>query len=62
MAAVYAAAGLGEASAASLGSETIAGPPERLINMLESSRSVEDFQKLGRISAGTYGVVYKCAS
>lgn len=41
--------------------ETDAGPPERHISMLNPCRRVEEYEKLSRISEGTYGVVYKCA-
>jgi cell division cycle 2-like protein len=30
--------------------------------MLEECRSVECYEKLNRISEGTYGVVYRCAA
>ena len=37
------------------------GGGARDISMLRSCRSVEDFQRINRISEGTYGVVYRCA-
>ena len=33
----------------------------RNISMLRSCRSVDEFQRISRISEGTYGVVYRCA-
>lgn len=30
--------------------------------MMEECRSVDGYEKLNRISEGTYGVVYRCAS
>lgn len=40
--------------------EVMAGPPERHISMLDRCRAVDQFEKLNRISEGTYGVVYRC--
>ncbi|WOL01384.1 hypothetical protein Cni_G10100 [Canna indica] len=34
-------------------------PPQRCINMLQGSRSVDEFEKLNKINEGTYGVVYR---
>lgn len=40
-----------------------AGPGSmRQISMLHSCRPVEEFNKLNRISEGTYGVVYRCVT
>lgn len=33
---------------------------KRVVNMLEECRSVDGYEKLNRISEGTYGVVYRC--
>ena len=43
----------------SLDGVTNAGPPGRHISMLASCRRVETYEKLNRISEGTYGVVYR---
>lgn len=34
-------------------------PPHRCINMLQSCRSVDEFERLNKINEGTYGVVYR---
>ncbi|RRT61466.1 hypothetical protein B296_00017870 [Ensete ventricosum] len=34
-------------------------PPQRLINMLQGCRSVDEFERLNKINEGTYGVVYR---
>ncbi|KAK8970364.1 Cyclin-dependent kinase G-2 [Platanthera guangdongensis] len=34
-------------------------PPQRVINMLQGCRSVDDFERLNKIDEGTYGVVYR---
>lgn len=34
-------------------------PPLRCINMLQSCRSVDEFERLNKINEGTYGVVYR---
>ncbi len=36
--------------------------PRREISMLEECRGVENYEKLNRISEGTYGVVYRCVT
>jgi serine/threonine protein kinase len=37
----------------------LALPPRRGVSMLQECRSVEEFERLNRISEGTYGVVYR---
>ncbi|KAK9902816.1 hypothetical protein WJX75_007237 [Coccomyxa subellipsoidea] len=48
-----------EAAGASPVGDTEAGPPARHISMLATCRSVNEYEKLNRISEGTYGVVYR---
>ncbi|CAA6660084.1 unnamed protein product [Spirodela intermedia] len=38
---------------------TSSHPPLRCINMLQSCRSVDEFERLNKINEGTYGVVYR---
>ncbi|KAI9080855.1 hypothetical protein K1719_037164 [Acacia pycnantha] len=34
-------------------------PPQRVVNMLQGCRSVDEFERLNKIDEGTYGVVYR---
>ncbi|KAL5075908.1 hypothetical protein RYX36_014892 [Vicia faba] len=34
-------------------------PPQRVVNMLQGCRSVNEFERLNKIDEGTYGVVYR---
>ncbi|RYR64028.1 hypothetical protein Ahy_A03g010182 isoform D [Arachis hypogaea] len=34
-------------------------PPQRMVNMLQGCRSVDEFERLNKIDEGTYGVVYR---
>ncbi|XP_004310052.1 PREDICTED: cyclin-dependent kinase G-2-like [Fragaria vesca subsp. vesca] len=36
-----------------------AAPPQRVVNMLQGCRSVDEFERLNKIDEGTYGVVYR---
>ncbi|XP_050375158.1 cyclin-dependent kinase G-2 [Argentina anserina] len=36
-----------------------AAPPQRMVNMLQGCRSVDEFERLNKIDEGTYGVVYR---
>ncbi|CAK7327402.1 unnamed protein product [Dovyalis caffra] len=36
-----------------------AGTPQRIVNMLQGCRSVDEFERLNKIDEGTYGVVYR---
>ena len=52
------------AGAAAEGDEGGSPPPppkKRQVSMVNECRSVECYEKLNRISEGTYGVVYRCA-
>ncbi|KAF9601217.1 hypothetical protein IFM89_017402 [Coptis chinensis] len=35
------------------------GQPQRIVNMLNSCRSVHEFERLNKINSGTYGVVFR---
>ncbi len=45
----------------SSGAEGAEAEARRLPSMLQSCRSVDEFERIYRISEGTYGIVYRCA-